>query len=111
MFKWETPYACPIGGSHSGVEGTCMVKDPVSQYTFNLSPLRRSSGFYQVKNGADTYIINICGNVSGSGCDELGSGYQAAACKFTGQSKRNRVIGNLSQQLKYNMGQITLEYE
>ena len=87
-----------------------MVKDPISQYTFNLSPLRKSSGFYHVKNGADTYIINICGNVSGSGCNELGPGYQAAACKFTGQSKKNPVIGGLSQQLKYNMGQIALEY-
>ena len=110
VFKWETSYACPVGGSTSGGKGTCMVKDPVSQYTFNLSPLRRSSGFYQVKSGADTYIINICGNVSGSGCNKLGPGFEAAACKFNGQGKSSPTIGSLSKQLTYSMGQITLKY-
>ena len=87
-----------------------MVQDPVSKYRFNLMPLRRSSGFYRVTNGADTFILNICGNVSGSGCNELGSGYATAACKFTGQTGKNPVIGSVSQVLKYRTGQITLEY-
>ena len=99
-----------MGDSSSGSVGTCTVQDPVSRYTFNLSPLRRSSGFYHVKSGSDSYVVNICGNVSGSGCNELGSGYQAAACKLTGQKGKNPVIGSLSQQLKYSMGQLILEY-
>ena len=88
-----------------------MVQDPVSQYIFNLSPLRRSDGFYHVKSHTDTYVLNICGNVSGSGCNDLGPGYAAAACKLTGKSKQNPVIGSVSQQLTYNMGQITLKYK
>lgn len=110
VFRWETSFACPVGESKPNVNGNCMLQDPLSNYTFNLLPLRRDTGFYQVKSHSDTFILNICGNVSGSGCNELGSGYQAAACKFNGQKQNNPVIGSLSQQLKYRMGQIILEY-
>lgn len=111
VFRWETSYACPVGGSTSGVTGTCAVQDPISKYTFDLSPLRKSKDFYRVLHGGDTFILNICGNVSGSNCNSLGSGQQAAACKDTGKQGSNPVIGRLSRQLKYSMGQITLEYK
>eukprot|EP00794_Sanderia_malayensis_P000415 gene415-1051_t len=110
IFKWETSYACPIGGSSRGPEGSCMVRDPVSKYTLNLSPLKRTAPFYRVtSSGGKIFILNICGSVSGSDCNTLDS-KQVGGCIVTGTTGKNYVIGQVSKQLKYSVGQLTLEY-
>ena len=111
VFKWQTSYACPIGGSTSGETGSCAVKDPVSSYVFNLSPLARSRSFYRVTGAGKTFILNICGNVSGSECNKLTVGQAAGGCVYTATKDKNFVIGQVSKQLKYSIGQITLEYK
>ena len=110
-FRWETEHACPTETSNTGGKGSCSVQDPVSKYIFNLTSLRRVAGFYRVRNGGDTFVLNICGNVSGAGCNDQSPGVQPAACKLTGVKDNNPVIGVLSQQLKYSEGTITLEYK
>ena len=69
--------------------------------------------FYQVANGSGglNFIINICGNVNGSGCNQLGANQQAGSCIFHGKEKSNTVIGKLSKKLEYSEGQLTLKYE
>eukprot|EP00795_Rhopilema_esculentum_P017105 gene17105-8622_t len=110
-FRWETEHACSTETSNTGGKGSCSVQDPVSKYIFNLTSLRRVAGFYRVRNGGDTFVLNICGNVSGAGCNDQSSGVQPAACKLTGVKDNNPVIGVLSQQLKYSEGTITLDYK
>ncbi len=86
------------------------MQDPVSKYTFDLASLTRTVKYYKVTNLGKTFILNICGNVSGSECNTLDGGKQVAACISTGSKGKNYAIGQVNKQLKYSNGQISLTY-
>ena len=53
---WNTPAACPLAKE---VESeSCSIKDPNSDYVFNLQPLTKKEGFYNVTGGDTTFKVS-----------------------------------------------------
>nr|XP_006818196.1 PREDICTED: cation-independent mannose-6-phosphate receptor-like [Saccoglossus kowalevskii] len=103
-FMWNTEAACAIDDT-KGEE--CAVKDPNSEYTFNLQPLKRKT-YYTVtteEQPSQTFKINICDNVISSEC----SGSSAACLLDNGKWKS---IASKSTSPEFSDdGQLTLKYE
>ncbi|BFZ10294.1 hypothetical protein BsWGS_13333 [Bradybaena similaris] len=102
-FAWRTPSACPqqvVTGSD------CKVVDPLYNFEFDLSSLRRSSDDYNISASGYHFLLNVCGPLVKGNCGTA----PVAACQ-TGPSLQEPVhIGAPSDKLKYNMGQISLIY-
>ncbi|XP_077977392.1 cation-independent mannose-6-phosphate receptor-like [Glandiceps talaboti] len=111
-FMWNTDAACPI----EDTEGNdCVVKDPNSEYVFNLQPLRKKNGtYYSVQSegpNPSTFKINICGGVIGAGpeCPAIhGENLLTSACVVNGN--QGTVIGRVNTELEYSNGPLTLKY-
>ena len=56
---WETSAACPLNNALAPVE-TCTIKDNVTDYVYNLQPLRKPDGqAYTVKVGDLEYKVRV----------------------------------------------------
>ncbi|XP_022089875.1 cation-independent mannose-6-phosphate receptor-like [Acanthaster planci] len=110
-FIWETEAACPIDMT-SGED--CTVKDPNSEYVFNMQTLIKPDGFYNVSGPSGSrFQLNICGNVTGGNSHCVsGNGKPLSSCKISPDGSSAENIGMLSQQLKFSDdGLLTLTYE
>ncbi|XP_076371793.1 lysosomal enzyme receptor protein isoform X2 [Tachypleus tridentatus] len=64
-FLWITKAACPV--EEQVVQEKCLIVDPVSGFSYDLSPLKRD-GQYVVTSGSSTFYLNICGTISEEVC-------------------------------------------
>ena len=108
---WETEAACPLEMLESD---TCTIKDPNSEYTYNLQPLKKTGkvDYYtvqNVKNGV-AYRINICDSILTSSCDKT-SNLPSSICEVKSESSKTG-IANLNNFKLYftDDGQMTLNY-
>ncbi|XP_056014073.1 cation-independent mannose-6-phosphate receptor-like [Ostrea edulis] len=89
-FVWETEAACPIADTETK-NVNCTIKDRNSDYTFNMSPLKRSGNedYYEMNAmGTDKIRLNLCGSINSSHCSKV-EGAESAAClvKNTGSTQ------------------------
>ncbi|XP_013417456.1 cation-independent mannose-6-phosphate receptor [Lingula anatina] len=113
VFRWETEAACDIKDTEGGNGEPCTVKDPNSEYVFNLQPLRKTGGeVYLVHDAVNNqnYMVNICGNLS----TQVTSCRGAAACQVSSDNSTGNRLGPYytnSTQLEYSDdGQLKLTY-
>ncbi|XP_052808547.1 cation-independent mannose-6-phosphate receptor-like isoform X2 [Mya arenaria] len=66
-FTWLTSAACPLTRDKEVSNRSCSVKDPNSDYVFNLQPLNKT-GPYEVKSGDMSFLLSICGSISTDRC-------------------------------------------
>ncbi|XP_034964504.2 cation-independent mannose-6-phosphate receptor isoform X1 [Zootoca vivipara] len=59
IFLWETEAACPVTTA-TGDAQSCTVKDPNSDFVFNLEPLASEKKYIAMGIGK-SYMLNICG--------------------------------------------------
>eukprot|EP00123_Amoebidium_parasiticum_P017322 comp23800_c0_seq1/m.41372 comp23800_c0_seq1/g.41372 ORF comp23800_c0_seq1/g.41372 comp23800_c0_seq1/m.41372 type:complete len:2646 (-) comp23800_c0_seq1:58-7995(-) len=101
QFEWATDAACvvkPATGSD------CMVKDPNTGVTYDLSLLKREGKDYRVTvNGAERYALNVCG-VS-PGC----RGESTSICDLS-VPNGDHSLGTINNTLYLDDGVITLTY-
>lgn len=105
MFSMETPAACPLKSTHGN---SCMVKDPVFGYMFDLNPLKSKNNNYNLTVGDYEYLFNICdklNGVSGKCSDSSVCQTKPSDPKFT------KSLGLPNANPVYRKGLITLEYE
>lgn len=57
VFLWETEFACAETNTESRED--CTIKDPNSNYVFNLQPLIKKSGGYEVKVNTRKLLVSI----------------------------------------------------
>ncbi|GFR62204.1 cation-independent mannose-6-phosphate receptor-like protein, partial [Elysia marginata] len=105
IFFWRTPSACPqqiITGSN------CKVTDPLYNYEFDLSPLKKASGHYSVPGADYKFLLNVCGGLDGGPgpCAEAHTG----ACQTEGGLSTPIVAGKYNDKPEYDSGVITLTY-
>ncbi|CAL4060201.1 unnamed protein product [Meganyctiphanes norvegica] len=106
LFEWATPIACPEKAVES--HGNCTVTNPLTDYTFDLNPLRHSAG-YQVRDNTDLHIIiNVCGDVEATHCNATGIG----SCSFV-DSDRTIIsnAGRANADLHLHQGGLYLTYK
>ncbi|XP_038659271.1 cation-independent mannose-6-phosphate receptor isoform X2 [Scyliorhinus canicula] len=99
--EWHTAAACALSktqGDH------CRVSDPEAGFLFDLSPLTKQNGNYQIKSEKYNFYINVCGNASGV-C-EANSG----ACQEDPVHKTSWSLGVSNSRLSYYDGIIHLAY-
>ncbi|XP_076077705.1 cation-independent mannose-6-phosphate receptor-like [Mytilus galloprovincialis] len=110
---WETEAACPLAIAETD---TCTVKDPNSDYMYNLNPLKKKGDidYYKVMNVANgkttTYRINVCGEISTTNCAKT-MNFSSTMCEEkTGGIKQG--IANMHNYKLYfsDDGQLTLNY-
>ncbi|XP_069788171.1 cation-independent mannose-6-phosphate receptor [Narcine bancroftii] len=100
--EWHTAAACTLSktqGDH------CRVSDPEAGFLFDLSPLTKQNGKYEVKSEKYNFYINVCGNVSQENC-EANSG----ACQVDRDNKKAWSLGVSNSRLSYYDGIIHLVY-
>ena len=58
-FTWDVEAACALSHGNSEQGQDCQVKDPNSDFVFNLQHLRKSDGYYKVTppNGSKEYKV------------------------------------------------------
>ncbi|GFN80696.1 cation-independent mannose-6-phosphate receptor-like protein, partial [Plakobranchus ocellatus] len=106
VFFWKTPSACP----QQDVTGEdCKVTDPVYNFEFDLSPLKKMSGHYSVPGAGYTFLLNVCGNLNGA--PELCADANTGACQTAGGLNSPVVTGKFSDRPQYKSGVITLNYK
>lgn len=101
-FVWETEAACPIADTNT--EGNnCSIKDRNSDYTFDLSPLRKSGDqdYYEVTAmGGYKIRMNLCGSIKSPHCAVI-EGAESAACLETAAGL-TQGLATLSHTLDYS---------
>ncbi|GAB1599449.1 cation-independent mannose-6-phosphate receptor-like [Argonauta hians] len=106
VFSWKTPAACPskrIKGS------SCKVTDPLYKDEFDLSPLRKLTGNYEVPGDGYNFLLNVCGTLN-TDLDSCGDG--TAACQTRSSDSSFVVdIGKSSDELVYEDGVLFLTYK
>ncbi|XP_075059666.1 cation-independent mannose-6-phosphate receptor [Mixophyes fleayi] len=101
-FEWHTAAACVL----SKTEGDdCRVSDLQAGFYFDLSPLTKKSGSYNVVTDMYEFYINVCGNVTQDLC-ETNSG----ACQVTKTKSDHWNIGLGNSKLSYYDGMLQLSY-
>ncbi|KAK3097797.1 hypothetical protein FSP39_013248 [Pinctada imbricata] len=105
IFNWQTPAACPI----QRITGNnCQVTDPIYNYRFDLSSLRKATADYKVPFGEYVYQINVCGPLVNGISDCKGTG----ACQTKPlDTNFNFNAGKSTSTLVYDAGEITLTYD
>ncbi|XP_038048004.1 cation-independent mannose-6-phosphate receptor-like [Patiria miniata] len=110
-FIWETEAACTIDAT-SGED--CTVKDPNSEYVFNMQTLVKPDGFYEVPGPSGTlFQLNICDNVTGGDSHCVSAdGTALSSCKIAADGSTAENIGKVSKTLKFSDdGLLTLSYQ
>ncbi|XP_067900725.1 cation-independent mannose-6-phosphate receptor [Heterodontus francisci] len=100
--EWHTAAACALSktqGDH------CRVSDPEAGFLFDLSPLTKQNGSYQVKSEKYDFFLNVCGNVSQDVCGE-----NSGACQVAPLNKQFWSLGVPNSRLSYYDGIIHLVY-
>ncbi|KAM9704645.1 cation-independent mannose-6-phosphate receptor [Menidia menidia] len=66
-FLWLTAAACPLSSTQ---HGDCRVSNPATGNLFDLNPLMKEGGYtvYDHQDHRRMFRLNICGNVTNSGC-------------------------------------------
>ncbi|XP_072178244.1 cation-independent mannose-6-phosphate receptor-like [Diadema setosum] len=106
--EWHTAAACPLAQKW----GTdCKVFDDDAGVSFDLSPLTKEGGYYNITAGGYDYYINVCGNIRGTPCNRVGHLPNPGAC----QSRRDGSgesydLGITNRSLGYFDGIIKLTY-
>eukprot|EP00045_Choanoeca_perplexa_P017875 m.269550 g.269550 ORF g.269550 m.269550 type:complete len:2501 (+) comp17662_c0_seq1:233-7735(+) len=101
-FSWATPVACPVTVIKGA--GDCKIDDPVSDYTFDLSPLAKDGGHATPGDGY-VFNINVCDNVP-CGTDKV-----AGVCQTKASNNENYNTGNSTDVLQLADNRLLLEYE
>ncbi|KAM4694239.1 cation-independent mannose-6-phosphate receptor [Discoglossus pictus] len=99
-FIWDTAAACPFTTTIEKTQN-CSVKDPVSEFVFNLEPLRNESG-YTVSGNGKTFMLNICGSLT-----FCGEGF--GGCESENGKPVRKVHAGSSLEI-YSEGGLTLTY-
>ncbi|XP_067674216.1 cation-independent mannose-6-phosphate receptor-like isoform X2 [Haliotis asinina] len=105
---WRTAAACPIDDVETDTS-TCSIKDPNSDFIYNLKPLmKKGEDFYKVTADKRTFLLNVCGNVSS--CDRLQpDNVKASVCEE--QTTRKPALAMSSGSLEFSDdGQLMLTY-
>uniref|UniRef100_A0A665V9G9 Insulin-like growth factor 2 receptor n=1 Tax=Echeneis naucrates TaxID=173247 RepID=A0A665V9G9_ECHNA len=97
--EWYTAAACVLSKTQGD---DCKVEDPQAGFSFNLSPLSKHDGFYNMTSGNYEYYINVCGPVKAANCPE-----KAGACQV---EKSSWSLGDANSRLSYYDGLIQLTY-
>ncbi|XP_068088128.1 cation-independent mannose-6-phosphate receptor [Hyperolius riggenbachi] len=101
-FEWNTAAACVL----SRTEGdNCRVINSQAGLYFDLSPLTKKNGGYNVSTDQYDFYINVCSNLTQEPCD-AGSG----ACQVSKTPGSHWNIGVGSSKLSYYDGMIQLSY-
>ncbi|XP_071800837.1 cation-independent mannose-6-phosphate receptor-like [Asterias amurensis] len=112
-FIWETEAACPIDKAKGE---DCTVKDPNSEYVFNMGTLTKPDGSYYTVTGPDNSLVelNICGNVTG-GTSECGTNEDKgvpSACIIKSDTSVDFIGFPANQKLEFSdNGLLKLTYE
>ncbi|KAG8191169.1 hypothetical protein JTE90_011854 [Oedothorax gibbosus] len=105
FFSLQTPAACPLETSHGS---SCLVKDPVFGYTFDLNPLKSKNNNYNLTVGKYEYLFNICDKLNGA----TGQCADSSVCQTKpSDTKFAKNLGLPNDNLVYRKGVITLEYK
>ncbi|XP_061097950.1 cation-independent mannose-6-phosphate receptor [Conger conger] len=102
VFTWRTSEACPV---HRVQGDNCVVRDPRSGYTFDLTSL--SGKDYKVKSQQYEYQFAVCGSLKEKICTHKDTG-NVSSCQVEGST--HRIAGLATQTLTYNDGLITINY-
>ncbi|GLD49816.1 cation-independent mannose-6-phosphate receptor [Lates japonicus] len=99
--EWYTAAACVLSKTQGD---NCKVEDHQAGFSFDLSPLSKNGGFYNLTSGNYDYYINVCGpvKVPNSNCPE-----KAGACQV---EKSSWSLGEANSRLSYYDGLIQLTY-
>ncbi|XP_012940789.1 cation-independent mannose-6-phosphate receptor [Aplysia californica] len=104
-FVWRTPSAC---AQHVETGTNCKVIDPLYNFEFDLSPLRKTTNNYKVKGDEYEFLLNVCGPlVNGPGSC---SGAHVGACQNGSTLKSPIETGMYNSNPIYDSGQISLVY-
>ncbi|XP_060061207.1 cation-independent mannose-6-phosphate receptor isoform X2 [Erinaceus europaeus] len=102
QFEWHTAAACVL----SRTEGkNCTVYDSQAGFSFDLTALSKSRGYYKVVTEKHDFYINVCEPVTIGGCPP-GSG----ACQVSKRDGKVWSLGMSSGKLSYYDGMIQLSY-
>ncbi|OWF52457.1 cation-independent mannose-6-phosphate receptor-like [Mizuhopecten yessoensis] len=110
VYMWATEAACPLEMTEATTN--CSVKDRNSDYVFNLGLLTRKSDtdYYDVKDGAYQFRINICGVMSPTHCPHV-EGKAMSLCRLLPNSSTEG-LSFLKYTLDYDDdGKLMLKYE
>ncbi|XP_024912478.1 cation-independent mannose-6-phosphate receptor isoform X2 [Cynoglossus semilaevis] len=97
--EWYTPAACVLSKTQGD---DCRVEDAQAGFSFDLSPLTKVGGFYNLTRANYDYYINVCGPVKVANCNE-----KAGACQV---EKSSWNLGEANSHLSYYDGLIQLSY-
>ncbi|AWP20381.1 putative cation-independent mannose-6-phosphate receptor [Scophthalmus maximus] len=97
--EWYTAAACVLSRTQGD---NCKVEDPQAGFSFDLSPLSKDGGFYNLTSGNYDYYVNVCGPVKAANCPE-----KAGACQV---EKSSWSLGEANSRLSYYDGLIQLNY-
>ncbi|XP_074663133.1 cation-independent mannose-6-phosphate receptor-like, partial [Tubulanus polymorphus] len=107
-FLWQTEAACPIENVMSKADD-CTLKDPKSNFEFNLKPLTLKDGNgYDVESLDKTkkFKLNICGAVKSCGKVQ---NKDASVC-LVGNTGSNKALGMINKTIHYSDGDLVLKY-
>lgn len=104
VFLWETEFACAETNTESRED--CTIKDPNSNYVFNLQPLIKKSGGYEVKVNTRKLLINICAPLADTACAKKLN--ESAVCEI--QLNRSVALASYSSKLQLTDGHLRLSY-
>ncbi|XP_040919977.1 cation-independent mannose-6-phosphate receptor isoform X2 [Toxotes jaculatrix] len=97
--EWYTAAACVLSKTQGD---DCKVQDSQAGFSFDLSPLYKDGGFYNLTSGSYDYYINVCGPVETTYCPE-----KPGACQV---EKNSWSLGEANSRLSYYDGLIQLTY-
>ncbi|KAG7460969.1 hypothetical protein MATL_G00204630 [Megalops atlanticus] len=100
-FEWFTAAACVLSKSEGD---NCKVADPLAGFSFDLSPLQKAEGMYNISSGEYTYFVNVCDKVTAAKCPD-----KAGACQVD-KSGNSWSLGEFNSKLSYYDGMIQLTY-
>ncbi|KAG8444174.1 hypothetical protein GDO86_009380 [Hymenochirus boettgeri] len=101
-FEWHSAAACVM----SKAEGDdCKVFDSQAGFSYDLSPLKKSSGGYHTSANHYNFEINVCENLSESKCAD-----NAGACQVSESLENKWNLGISNSKLSYYDGIIQLHY-
>lgn len=103
VFSWATPFACP---KHVVQSSTCVVKDPLYGFSYDLSPLRNMVKDYSTNDGTDDFFVNVCGPVVGEYAGTLPSNTSVVI------TDKDKIIsaGTYPAKLIFNDGTLSMEF-
>ncbi|XP_042211767.1 cation-independent mannose-6-phosphate receptor-like isoform X2 [Homarus americanus] len=113
FFEWKTPLACPVSfesstsTTPSSIGKNCTVSSSITDYVFNLNPLKNETG-YEVHNENGLHLtLNVCAKVSKEKCPMEGT----AACSYMHNDNTSIInAGNANAHLQFRPGFLFLSY-